>query len=367
MLVDIALELGVALKINAAIKVLVMIRVAEFGKLFRTVGFVFCQQLVDQTLAARRHPRAGWLTGQAHGPRTRPDSPGTSSTSPGRCRPPATTARQTRWRARNRTSSVSLMSPGRRVAFPSTAPTPPPRQQRQQDHQQKRRGTRQQPQPMPGQPTDPSVGRCRTGRRLLSGNLKAGKRRRQIRRLRGEGVLRLVPGDLAAGEFLRDDFLGDRLIAQRRTQFAGRPEEFVPRGLDRPAHHECAVVRGPEDHRLVVGGEGAHLAGRFEPAVSLVGDREAEVAVCGSAERLVLGQDVGLDGIGAGGGAEEDLSTGEILGQPVAADRILVTLFGAQRTGGAAGGPPGHIDVCGRIDRYLQVRRVGRPGRAGRW
>ena len=174
---------------------------------------------------------------------------------------------------------------------------------------------------MPGQPTRPGIGRCRTGRRLLPGNLKTGKCRRQIRRLRGEGVLRLVPGDLSAGELLRDDVLGDQLIAERRAQFAACPEKFVPRGFDGPAHHECAVIGGPEDHRLVVGGEGAHLAGRFETAVGLVGDREAQVAVCGSAERLVLGQDVGLDGVGSGGRAEEDLSAGEVLGQPVTADR----------------------------------------------
>src|SRR6202012_5123847 len=76
-LVDIAVKVfvDVVVVILAGIAVVVPVDIAvesrETGKLIGSFGFVL-GQLVHQALAARRHPLAALLTGQAHGPADRP-------------------------------------------------------------------------------------------------------------------------------------------------------------------------------------------------------------------------------------------------------------------------------------------------------
>src|SRR5262249_50792117 len=152
---------------------------------------------------------------------------------------------------------------------------------------------------------------------VLAGYLQSGQQRRQVRWVGAECVVRVVPRDLSANELLRDHVAVHGLVADRRTELAGGTFEFVPGGLDGPAYDEGAVVRCPEDHRLVRRGEGADSAGWPDAAVGLVGDREAQVAAHRPAQRLVFRQDVPLDGIRAGGGAEIDFAADEVLGNVV--------------------------------------------------
>ncbi len=126
------------------------------------------------------------------------------------------------------------------------------------------------------------------------------------------------------------------------------------------------MLGGPEDHRFVGGREGADPAGRADAAVGFVGDRESEAAADGPAERLVLGQDVGLERVRAGRRGEEHLAAGEVLDDAVTADRGLPALLGTQRSVGSPGCPPGHVDGRGGIDRHLQaLQLVGQPRRFG--
>jgi hypothetical protein len=93
---------------------------------------------------------------------------------------------------------------------------------------------------------------------------------------------------------------------------------------------------------------------------------ETQIAADQSAQRLVLGQDVALDSVCAGGLAEKHLATDKVLGDPVTADGILPTLLGAQRAGGAARCAPGHVDGRGGIGRHLQtLELVGQYRRVG--
>src|SRR5207237_3312046 len=141
---------------------------------------------------------------------------------------------------------------------------------------------------------------------VLPRHLQAGQQRSQVGGIGGERVLRAVPRNLAAGEFLGDHVAVHSLIADRRAKLAGGTAKLVPRGLHGAADDECAVLACPEDRRLIGGGERGDPAGG-DTAVRLVGDRETQVAADRSARRLVLGQDVALDSVCAGGRAEEYL------------------------------------------------------------
>src|ERR1700677_3153199 len=236
----------------------------------------------------------------------------------------------------------------------ATTAAPAERHQPQQHDQYQQRNAGQHVPPMPRELL--GVRRRRRVTRLaLTRHLQAGQQGRQVSRVGGERVFRAVPRDLAASELLRDHVDVHSLIADWRDQFAGRTAELVPRGLHSSTHDECTVVRGPEDHWLVGRRERDEPAGRRDTAVSLVAGGEPQVAADRTAQRLVLRQDVALDGTRAGGRAEIHLAASEVLDNSVTADGILPALLGPQRTAGATGRTPGHADGRGGVVWYLEA------------
>ena len=163
------------------------------------------------------------------------------------------------------------------------------------------RNAGEQPPPRRGEPVA-LFGIRRSGvrrlRRFVAGHLQAAEPRGQIGRLGAELVGLLVPGDLAAGEPLRDDVSVLGLVGDRRPERTGSAAELVPRRVHGPAHDERAVVGCPEDDRLVRCGECADPAARLQPAVGLVAGRQAQIALR-AADGLILLQDLAADHVRA--------------------------------------------------------------------
>ena len=159
----------------------------------------------------------------------------------------------------------------------------------------------------------------------------------------GERLRCRVPRQISAGELLAHDIAVVALVFGGDTQRSGGAAEFVPRDVDRAADRPRPGVGGPEDGRLVAGGERADPAVTPDEAGHLIDVRESEIAVGGTAQRLVLVEDLAVNQMCAGVGAEEDLSLGEFLTE-AGTDLVNVALHAADSRIGAARGLPGLVD-----------------------
>ncbi len=196
------------------------------------------------------------------------------------------------------------------------------------------------------------------------GHLQCGQRGSQLSRFRAELLGGFVPRNLTTAEGLGDGVAVDSQLAGRHPQFAGRPAQFAPGGVDRPAYHYSAGIRRPEDDRFIGCAEGAHPAVGNAP-IGLRRDRVAQIAT-GPIQRFVLRQDCAGHSVGAGLRRVEDLPAGVSLGRPVVADRGLLTLWRPQGTAEAATGSPGEIDQRRGVQGNLETgEAVGETGRVG--
>ena len=163
----------------------------------------------------------------------------------------------------------------------------------------------------------------------------------------GEGVGGRVPRQLTAGELLGYQIADVALVLDRNAQRSRRSPELVPRRIESAANRPCSGVRRPEDRGLVAGIEGADPTVRTDQARRLADIGEAQVAVSGPTERLVLVQDRADNQLCAGVGAVKDLAVGEVLAVPGPNSEDLA-LATAHHRRGPAGGVPRLIDrVCG--------------------